>query len=73
MKETESGYYHYYWTCPYYLDDRQGQVSCEGGVIRLPGGRSEREYLMTYCSSPEGWRRCTIARAISRHYEQKEP
>lgn len=63
------GYYHYYWTCPYYKWDERRSVHCEGGRIGLPTNAAAREYFRTYCCDIAGWKRCTVARAISRHYE----
>ncbi len=65
-------YHHLYWSCPYYRWDDKRSVHCEGGRIALPGGAAAREYYRSYCCDVAGWRRCTVARAISRHYEAME-
>ena len=65
-------YYHLVWCCPYYNWDARTAVHCEGGRIDLPSGEAAREYFEIYCSSVEGWRRCTVARAITRFYEKKD-
>ncbi len=60
--------YRFYWMCPYYKGDAKCAVRCEGGRISLPPDAAE-DYFRSYCSDLNGWRRCTIARAITRHYE----
>ena len=60
-----------YWMCPYYHKDERCAVRCEGGRIELPK-EAARDYILTYCADLNGWRRCTVARAITRHYERSE-
>jgi len=67
-----SDYYRFYWMCPYYRANEKKTVRCEGGRIALPGAAAAEEYFRTYCSDLNGWRRCTVARAITRHYEGME-
>ena len=57
------------WTCPYYKWDDENGVRCEGGRLGLPTSEAEKDYIMTYCADHLGWKRCTVARAITRHYE----
>ena len=67
------GYYrNEVFTCPYYGWETKSAVNCEGGKIRLPDAEAAREYFRTYCTDLNGWRRCTVARAITRHYEAGE-
>ena len=61
-----------YWTCPYYRCDMNGTLRCEGGRLTLPDRESQREYILQYCASESGWRRCTVSRAVTRHYERLE-
>ncbi len=61
-----------YWNCPYYRFDFGQKVLCEGGHVSMPDAETQSEYVRAYCSSPDGWRRCTVARAVSRHYERAE-
>lgn len=61
-----------YWTCPYYKWDDRQTVHCEGGRIGLPGREAERDYIRTYCADHLGWRRCSVARAVTRYYEAQE-
>ncbi len=67
-----ANYYRLYWTCPYYHGCSKRAVRCEGGEIRLPDGEAAQAYFREYCTDLNGWRRCTVARAISRHYEREE-
>ena len=59
------------WCCPYYKWDGKGTVHCEGGKLKLPPAAAE-DYIRTYCADNPGWRRCTVARAVTRFYEQLE-
>ena len=61
-----------YWTCPYYRCDRKGMLLCEGGRLSMPDKASQRDYILQYCAHDSGWRRCTVARAVTRHYERLE-
>ena len=42
------------------------------GRLKLPTGETERDYVRTYCADHLGWRRCTVARAITRFYEAQD-
>ncbi|MBE5851328.1 MAG: hypothetical protein E7298_14615 [Lachnospiraceae bacterium] len=57
--------------CPYYCYDAPRAVKCEGGRVELPDRAAARDYFGQYCASVEGWRRCTVARAMSRFYERE--
>ena len=73
-RKRESGlpsYYHWVFTCPYYGWDSKCSVHCEGGNMQFPDAEAAKEYLLTYCTAVPGWRRCTVAQAITRHYEKK--
>ena len=65
-------YYKLYWSCPYYHGNARCAVRCEGGEIRMPDTDAAKTYFREYCADLYGWRRCTVARAISRHYEARE-
>ena len=58
--------------CPYYGWETKCDVHCEGGRIALPDAAAARDYFRTYCCDVSGWRRCTVARAITRHYERDD-
>ena len=63
-------HHHYYWTCPYYRAVKNGRMYCEGGSIAMPDDAAD-EYFRTYCNDLNGWRRCTVARSVTRHYEAR--
>ena len=65
------GYNHFYWACPYYRRFKDGVMHCEGGRIDLPED-AKKQYFDAYCNDLNGWKRCTVARAISRHYERQD-
>ena len=75
-KDTEEGsrmgYSQLTFCCPYYESNGKRSVHCEGGRITLPGCGTGRAYFSEYCGDVNGWRRCTIARAITRFYEAEE-
>ena len=45
---------------------------CDTTAETLPDRESQREYILQYCASESGWRRCTVSRAVTRHYERLE-
>ena len=55
--------------CPYYEKDGKRSVHCEGGRIALPNRELTQDYFDAYCGDVTGWKRCTVARAITRFYE----
>ena len=66
------GYSHRVFCCPYYEKDGAKSVRCEGGRIALPNMEVTRAYFDAYCGHVTGWRRCTVARAITRFYEAED-
>ena len=71
-KEFGLGYYRQLdFACPYYGWESKSAVHCDGGNVKLPNGAAAEEYFLTYCANVPGWRRCTVARAITRHLEKK--
>lgn len=63
-------YYRRLWACPYYRSDERGAVICEGGRVELARKETMSEYMGQYCCDVDGWRRCTIARALNLQYER---
>ena len=57
---------------PFFTSDDAGVVRCEGGRLMLPSDEAMRAYVCEFCSNVNGWRRCTVARAVLRHYEAVE-
>jgi len=66
------GYSQLVFCCPYYTGDAKRAVMCEGGRIELPDRKTAEEFFHTYCGDVSGWKRCSVARAISRFYEREE-
>lgn len=58
--------------CPFYGWDSKIAVTCEGGKIALPEHGATWQYMREYCADANGWRRCTVARMLLRHYEAGE-
>ena len=73
-KDTEEGsrmgYSQLTFCCPYYESNGKRSVHCEGGRVKLPTAEAEKEYIRFYCADHLGWKRCTVARAITRFYER---
>ncbi len=66
-------YSHKRFACPFYKSDRRRHdifvVSCEAGIIRLPGRPAFNEFTNHYCCG--GWRKCTLAAALKEYYEKR--
>ena len=67
---TKMGYSNLTFCCPYYETNGARSVRCEGGRIALPNQGLTQAYFEAYCGDVNGWRRCTVARAITRFYER---
>lgn len=65
-------YSHMIYCCPYYDWDAKTSMHCEGGRIEFPDRPTAQAYFETYCGDVCGWKRCTVARAITRFYEAQE-
>lgn len=65
------GYSNRLWVCPYYTRDYKDHMSCEGGRVEFPSVKATRDYMARYCASNE-WESCTLARALTEHYDEKE-
>ena len=66
------GYSKLTFCCPYYESNGKQSVRCEGGRLRLPSHALTADYFASYCGDVNGWRRCTVARAITRFYEAED-
>ena len=65
-------YWHKAWTCPFFTWDDKKSVGCEGGKLRFPDKESAVQYMDTYCASPMGWKKCTVAASLLKYYDRKE-
>ncbi len=58
--------------CPFYKDERRLKLFCEGGTLKSPDLRYRREYLLKYCASEDGWKKCTIAKSLNEYYDRAD-
>lgn len=57
--------------CPYWRSERRGErLYCEGGAVFFRCPAERWAYVKKYCCHPEGWRTCTLARALEESYEK---
>lgn len=66
------GYSNRYWTCPFFTWDEKLKVHCEGGLVKFPDRKTLTGYADRHCSSENGWKNCSVARAMLEYYERKE-
>ena len=58
-------------TCPYYCSNEKLQISCENHCrMRFYSGLEAKTYIESYCASASGWEECSIAKMLSKHYEE---
>ena len=68
-----NGYSSRVWTCPFFQWDERLAVHCEGGSrVRFARLRTYRQYVSCYCCDLNGWRRCSIADALNKQYDDEE-
>ena len=60
-----------YWSCPYFQWDGKTCVNCEGGRISIPSEAIAVDYMYRYCASAKGWKNCTVAKALTKCYEEE--
>ena len=58
------------WQCPYFVWSETGKIHCEGCVVALADKKTLRRYADAYCGDIDGWKSCTVARALNRQYEE---
>lgn len=61
------------WSCPYYKWDDKLRIKCECGRLDFPARKSLERYADRYCSSVEGWSRCTLACSMTEYLEEVQP
>ncbi len=59
------------WTCPYFTWDGRKEISCEGGRLEFPTAAAAVAYMDTFCAGGNNWRHCTLAEALTKHYEEE--
>lgn len=61
--------------CPFYIGERRRKgkyvLNCEGGRITMPDAVSRRVLVYGSCAHPEAWKKCAIAVALNRYYDQQ--
>ena len=67
-----AGYSHKTWACPFFKWDEKLRIHCEGGRLALPDQAALRDYAGRYCASADGWRQCSFAGVLLRHYEKAD-
>lgn len=68
---VELGFWHKFYVCPYYVDDKVMHVSCEGKTfLRFPTMDSCRKYLEKYCAGD--WKSCSYAQSMNEFYEGED-
>ena len=63
--------------CPFLkvdYKDKKGflRVRCERAIIDFGTDAERKDYVCRYCGSLRGWRDCTVAQSIMKHYESEE-
>ena len=65
-----NGYSGRLWQCPYFRWDERQAIHCEAGCVAFPVRPTYLTYASEYCC--DNWRRCTLARALERQYDEEE-
>ncbi len=66
-------YWHKDWKCPFFKWDERQKVACEGRcVVSMPDRKSALSFMDRYCADLNGWRGCSIAKALLDYYDRKE-
>jgi hypothetical protein len=65
--------------CPFFFKQAYGKqqqgargVKCEAGEILFPNFRAAEDHKTAFCANECGWRRCSIAITLLKHYEREE-
>ena len=64
--------------CPFLTVDynnKKGRlrIKCERAVVDFANAAEFKEYVSQYCaSSTNGWKDCTVAERLLKHYEREE-
>lgn len=57
------GYWHKYWSCPFFKWDQKDALGCEAAKVHLPAS-VQCDYYDAYCANTPGWERCTLAQEM---------
>jgi len=55
--------------CPFWRWEERMRVHCEGGNVRFSDAAMRADYIGRYCANNPGWKACSIAAGLLRHYE----
>lgn len=60
------------YVCPFFMWERGKTLRCERCRMDFPDEAAKKEYADKYCAETQGWRACTVARALLRWYERTD-
>lgn len=60
------------YVCPFFMWERGKALRCERCRMDFPDDDAKREYILRYCASLEGWKNCSIAKALLTFYERTD-
>ena len=58
--------------CPFYKSDKNLNLKCEGGTIKLPDSTSRFKYMNEYCAHEKQWENCSLAKCLMEYNEREE-
>ena len=58
--------------CPFFSKEVGLKTNCEGGAIKHPDKTARKDYMLTYCASDIGWKKCTLAKSLNNYYDRKD-
>lgn len=58
------------YACPFWKWENGLSMSCECCRMDFPDKDTKSDYAQQYCASVEGWKNCSVARALNEFYEK---
>lgn len=58
--------------CPFYIEEKQGELMCEGATLKFPDRDARSEHVLGYCANNYNWRKCSVAHYLENYYFRKE-
>ena len=72
MSKDRGHYWSEIFICPYYVSDEKDRITCENrNAMRFYTVRATKEFICEFCASHEGWKQCTIAQMLDKHYDKE--
>lgn len=65
-------YWHYYWSCPFFIGSEVLELQCEGGKITFPDKIAAKEFFKLCAAEENGWKECPICKVMWDYYERTE-